>query len=134
MNGVFMRFVMPILFFAAGCFTIFTGITNIRNRAVYTETTGVITHIEETYDSATEDYDYKVSVKFNADGKEIETVMGEYNASMYEGKEIGIYYNPDDPTKIIASSKAFPIVMFSLGTIGILAGITTFFRGFRARP
>ena len=134
MNRIFTRFVLPILFLVAGCYTIFVGITNMKHRAVYTETTGVITQIESTYDSATDSDDYVVSVKFNADGQEVETVLGEYDASMYEGKEIGIYYNPDDPTKVIAASKTFPIVMFCMGVISILIGIVSFFRGLSAMP
>ena len=51
-----------------------------------------------------------------------------------EGKEIGIYYNPDDPTKVIAASKTFPIVMFCMGVISILIGIVSFFRGLSAMP
>ena len=109
------------------------GITNVRNRAVYTKATGVITHIEETYDPANDDYDYDVTVKFNADGKEYETSLGEYSASMQEEKKIEIYYDPDDPTNIIAASKTGPIVMISLGSLGILIGVITFFRGLTGR-
>ena len=134
MNRIFIRFILPILFLAAGCYSIFVGATNIRHRAVYTATTGVISHIESTYDSASESYDHDVSVQFTADGKEVEAVMGEYDASMYEGKEIDIYYDPDDPTKIIAASKTFPIVILSMGVVGILIGIVLFFRGLRAMP
>ncbi len=134
MNRIFVRFVLPILFLIAGCFSIYSGVKNIRNRASFEQTTAEITSIESTYDPATEKDDYQVTVKFNVEGKEIETSLGEYENSMYEGKEIGIYYNPNDPTDIFAASKTMPIVTITLGSIGILAGIVFFFRGLRAMP
>ncbi|WP_292194533.1 DUF3592 domain-containing protein [Butyrivibrio sp.] len=112
----------------------YSGGKNVRNRASFEQTTAEIISIESTYDTVTDSDDYHVAIKFNVEGKEIETSLGEYENSMYEGKEIGIYYNPDDPTDIIAASKTMPIVTITLGTISILVGIILFFRGLRAMP
>ena len=134
MNRIFVRVVLPILFLIAGCFSIYSGVKNVRNRASFEQTTAEIISIESTYDTVTDSDDYHVAIKFNVEGKEIETSLGEYENSMYEGKEIGIYYNPDAPTDIIAASKTMPIVTITLGTISILVGIILFFRGLRAMP
>ena len=122
--------IMPILFFAAGCFCIFLGITNLKNRQTFLETTGVISHIEETYVGGEDnEYDYDVTVEYEVDGQKYSTVLGEYSSGMEEGQEIGIYYNPDDPSDIMSNSKATPVVLFVMGIIGLLAGIVMFIRG-----
>ena len=122
----------PIVFVVAGCFCIFLGVKNIQNRAVYSQTNGVISKIEEVYVGGEDnEYDYEVTVKYTVDGKEYSTLLGEYDIKMKEGQEIGIFYDPKDPNKIMSDSNTTPVVLITLGIVGALAGVYVFIKGLR---
>ncbi len=134
MNRIMISVVMPILFALAGCFLILLGITNIKNRQIFVESTGVISNIEETYVGGEDnEYDYDVTVDYTVDGQEYSSPLGEYNSRMQEGQEIGIYYNPDNPSEVMTNSKSTPVVLFVMGIIGIFAGVGLFIRSLTVR-
>ena len=117
-----MALLMAVLFFAAGVFLIFLGFKNSSQQKTFIPVTGVITRIEaERRPGTTNEYDHRVFVKYRtAEGKEIETELGEYSASFKEGAEIALKYDPADPSNVIAASGTSRIVLFIMGTVGIL--------------
>ena len=105
------------------CFNIF----NIENKI---KTIGTITQIE-TYRDSDGDTNYRVFVSYNVDGEEYEARLNGYAASFYEGKEIEIYYDKNNPEKIGSNSldllmlifPGFGLVFFSIGLIGVIRNI-----------
>ena len=70
------------------------------------------------------DKDYDAYVNYKYEGKEYKDVhLSYYSMSMKEGKEIKIHINPDNPTKVYASSYLFLFGWFCIimGAIGLYA-------------
>ncbi len=69
-----------------------------RQRAV--EVDAVINEIQ-SYRDSDGDYCHRVYVNYTYGGKEYENIyLSEYSSNMYEGKEITLLVDPDDPAKI----------------------------------
>lgn len=69
------------------------------------DTTGVITEISVQRDlgrerSKNKERHYKVYVAYEVDGTAYESRLGSYSPNYYEGQEIAIYYDRDDPQRI----------------------------------
>lgn len=87
--------------------------------------TGVITDID-TYRNSDNDIKHSVLVSYTVRGKEYRDVrLNEYSSSMYEGAEIELLYDPDEPGKVRTSSMAyFPsMILGIIGTVFALVGI-----------
>lgn len=88
------------------------------------EITGEVARIEEYYDSD-HDLQHRVFVSYRYDGVDYENVaINFYSSSMYEGKEITLYCDPDHPHNIRAkSSETVVIVVLTvMGLIFMLIG------------
>ena len=86
------------------------------------ETTGIITKIESYTDMRNERY-YDVYVSYNVNGIEYVSILNVWIRGFYEGKEIEIYYDRNNPTKIgIAASDFMMIFFIILPTIFIIIG------------
>lgn len=70
-------------------------LTNIENKV---DTIGTITEIVR--DGIGDNVSYKVFVSYEVDGKDYESMLNSYSSTFYEGKEIEIYYDEDNPSKI----------------------------------
>ena len=94
----------------------------------YKETKAVIDHVDEIYIGMDEDggseYEYNVFVRYSVDGKEYYNESDFYAAGYEAGKEIKIYYNPDDPSQIHGNSQGFGIYLLILGPV--VAAVSVF--------
>lgn len=90
---------------------------NYQFRSNGVEDTAVITKIE-SFEGRENKRDYRVYIKYIVDGKEYNQYLGFYNINMYEGKEIQIYYDPEDPRRVKAKDEIF--VWFIFPSIGFL--------------
>ena len=77
-------------------FILFGSVFNYNNKI---ETTGIITEIWSSRDSDN-NRNHKVYVSYVAEGNEYESTLNGYSSSFYEGKEIEIYYDKDNPNNI----------------------------------
>lgn len=122
-----------IIFAGIGAIFVVIGFVMFDSIFTYTnkvDTVGTITEISP-YRNTNHDRDYKVYVSYTVEGKEYESVLGGYSSGFYEGKEIEIYYDKDNPNKIGAKSLdllflIFPgigMIFLVIGGIGILVKI-----------
>ena len=95
-------------------FISFGSVFNYTNKI---ETTGIITEIWSSRDSDN-NRNHKVYVSYIAEGNE-------YSSSFYEGKEIEIYYDKDNPNKIgMKSLDLLILIVPGIGLIFLIIGGT----------
>ena len=107
---------------------VFGSIFNYENKV---DTVGTITGISSYYSGTNHNRNHEVYVSYTVDGKEYESRLNSYSSSFYEGKEIKIYYDKDNPNKIGVKSLdllclIFPgigLIFFIIGGTGILVKI-----------
>ncbi len=98
---------------------IFGSIFNYKNKA---DTVGTITEISSHNSN---NKDHEVYISYNVDGKEYESKLNGYSSSFYEGKEIDIYYDKDNPSKIGVKSLNLVFLVFpGIGLIFLIIGGT----------
>lgn len=116
-----------IIFATIGALCVVIGITIFTSRCNYTDkidTTGIITEIWSSRDS-NNDRNHKVYVSYVADGEEYESALNGYSSNFYEGKEIEIYYDKNNPTKIGMKSLDLLVLIFpGIGLIFLIVGGT----------
>lgn len=101
-------------------FILFGSVFNYNNKI---ETTGIITRI--SLSGSSENDSNKVYVSYVAEGNEYESTLSGYSSSFYEGKEIEIYYDKDNPNKIGMKSLDLLFLIFpGLGLISLIIGVT----------
>lgn len=100
---------------------------NVYNYDDKVETVGIITEISSYLDYDNE-RNYTVYVSYTVEGEKYESILNGYSASFYEGKEIKIYYDKDDPSKIGMKSMDLLILIFpGIGLIFFIIGGTGIF-------
>lgn len=124
-GGIFALFGAVML-----CIGIWTIIDGINFRKGAEQVTGVISHIESyrntsLSDSNTEVHD--VYVKYTVNGQEYERMLGYYDSSMYAGKEIEIYYSPENPAEIKGKDGAISIILPLFGLAFLAIGVAFIF-------
>ena len=110
-----------IIFSSIGAIFMIIGVILVVNMFNYenkVDTVGTITEISSYYNNDENDRDYKVYVSYIADGKEYKSQLNSYSSSFYEGKEIDIYYDKDNPSKI--GVKSFDLIFLIFPGIGLL--------------
>lgn len=91
---------------------------SFKDKAV--EITGKVARIEEYYDSD-HDLNHRVYVSYQYDDVDYENVpINFYSSSMYEGKEITLYCDPEHPYNIKCESSGI-FVIVSLIVMGLIA-------------
>ncbi|BED93062.1 MAG: DUF3592 domain-containing protein [Candidatus Paraimprobicoccus trichonymphae] len=60
---------------------------------------------------------YTVYFEYTINDKKYESKINFYDSSMYVGKNLLIYYNPDNPNNILVPSRVFYIFIISFGLI-----------------
>ena len=115
-----LSFITALVILAAGVFMIIQGVKTAKNRKIFTPVTGTITRIYRVDDGG-DDYHFDVFVKYTADGKEYESLLGEYNSSYREGAVLEIMYDPADPQTIISAGPTQSVLMIVMGVVAILA-------------
>ena len=107
---------------------VFGSIFNYENKV---DTVGTITGISSYYSGTNHNRNHEVYVSYTVEGKEYKSRLNSYSSSFYEGKEIDIYYDKDNPNKIGVKSLdllflIFPgigLIFFIIGGTGILVKI-----------
>ena len=118
-SGIFLTVGIGLL--AGGVFWL---VNALNFKATAEKITGEITRIESYLDSDG-DMSHSVFVTYHYGGKLYEDVgISSYSSSMYEGKEITLYCDPERPGKIRESSMYFfgPIMLIGMGAIFACVG------------
>lgn len=115
-----------IIFANLGIIIIIVGVivkNTIYNYDNKIETTGIITEISYHRD-IDDNREYDVYVSYTVEGKKYETKLNGYSSNFYEGKEIKIYYDKDNPNKIGMKSLELLFLIFpGIGTIFLIIGV-----------
>lgn len=122
-NIVFYIFAfIGIIFVIVGIVSLISAVRFKKNAV---EVTGVISEIE-AYKDSDGDTNHKVFVDYDYNGRAYEGIrLYEYSSSMYEGKEIDLMLDPENPAKIATDfGKILGGIMFiGMGAIFSLVGI-----------
>lgn len=114
-----------IIFFGIGLIFIIIGIVicaNIFNYKNKVETTGIITEIG-SYRDLDGQRENSVYVEYTVDGRVYESALNGYSSNFYEGKEIEIYYDINNPSKIGVKSIDLVFLIFpGIGSIFLVIG------------
>lgn len=87
------------------------------------EIRAVISEID-SYRDADGERHHRVYVTYAYGGETFESVrLSEYSSSMYEGKEITLFLNPEKPQNVSTGSTVGGIVFITMGAIFVLVGI-----------
>ena len=116
-----------IFFAGAGCLFFILGCCFIWNDHKFKQTaltaTAVITNIDVSYDSDG-DASHTVFVAFALNGYKYEGRLGYYVSGMHPGKEVQIFYNPDNPADFRGrGSIIFDIAMAVFGLLFMCVGL-----------
>lgn len=85
-----------------------------------------ITDIERDYHyrKGRDGNDYDVWIEYTVDGKTYNSRINSYDSSMYVGKEIEVYYDPENPSDVRTDSKIITIVFAAIGGLFFALGMT----------
>lgn len=92
----------------------------------YEKTTAVIERIEE-YGSL-DDEMHDVYVRYSVNGNTYDGMLDYYSPGYQVGKEIPIYYNPDNPEQIHGESRGMQIFLIAAGPVVFVLGTVDLFR------
>lgn len=119
---------VPSVFLIAGICMFIWGIgwliSALQFKATGVKISGEITRIDSAYDDDGDEH-FSVFVSYEYNGERYEDVrINSYSSSMYEGKEISLYCDPDKPRHIQASSMLYfpPIFLLVMGSLFSLVG------------
>ena len=84
------------------------------------ETTGVISNIRRNQSAHSDDMPI-VTVTYTVDGEEKETILNYYSTRFYEGKQLTIYYDKNNPNKIHAKESS--ILAYGFLGFGVLLSV-----------
>lgn len=101
-------FTLGVILFIVGSFVSFQILKYSEDKV---ETKGIITKII-IHNRIEGDRTYNVYVTYEANGKQYESRLNSYSTSFYEGKEIDIYYDKNNPHKIGNKSMDLLILIF----------------------
>ncbi|HOM02353.1 MAG TPA: DUF3592 domain-containing protein [Acetivibrio sp.] len=120
--------ILGIIFAAVGLIPTIIGVIlginhfNFLKSAV--KTTAVITKID-SYRDFDGDRHYNVQIKYFVEGEEYYDTLGYYSSGMREGKEITVYYDPDNPENVQSTgSMISDIVLVVIGLIFTAIGVS----------
>ena len=116
------------IFFTIGLIFVIIGsiiCLNIFNYKNKIDTNGTITHITSDRDYDNENIDHDVYVKYTVNDREYESRLNSYSSSFYEGKQIKIYYDKNNPNLIGVKSLDLLFLIFpGIGLIFFIIGAT----------
>lgn len=121
--------IIGAVFLIVGVFFIILGFVLFASAKKFQETaeqtTAVITRID-TYRSRTAGGDHTtehdVYIEYIVDGVEYNAQLDTYNSSMYEGKEIEVYYDPDNPKNVKGGGSGLLLIMSAIGAVFAVIG------------
>lgn len=107
------------------CIGIFLTVSGSKFRQNAVKVSAVISEIESYRDSDGEVW-HRIYVNYYYGGEKYENVrLNEYSSNMYEGKEIKIMLDPDNPRKLMTSLGMYigPFIFLIMGIIFTCAGV-----------
>ena len=93
----------------------------------YVETTARIISVERI-DHGTEDDSHIVYVEYTVDGQTYQEKSNAYTSGDKEGKKVKIYYDPEDPSKIVRDGSVIGYISMGCGVLAMLIAIPTAMR------
>ena len=126
-NLMWICFISLGIILAIGGLILYFVIFNYENKV---DTIGKISKVA-LYRDMNDNQKYEVYVLYSVDGEQRESKLNGYSSQFYEGKEIKIYYDKDNPDKIGMKSldllfliiPGIGIIFLIIGGIGIIAKI-----------
>ena len=116
-----------IIFAIIGTMFVIIGLTVFGTRNNYenkVDTKGTITEIS-SYRDSTGDDEHEVYVSYTVGGRRYKSKLNGYSSSFYEGKEIDIYYDKDNPNNIGTKSLDKLFLIFpGIGMIFVIMGVS----------
>ena len=118
------RILLCVVFMIAalGCIGLGVYVTFFHTRG-YVETTGTITRIDVRIRPGTQKTGSKNTstayVGYEVDGVRYESVSDIYDSSYYVGKEVQVFYDPNDPSKIRGNGTKLGYFVIGIGVIAI---------------
>lgn len=87
----------------------------------------------DSYRDSDGDYHYRVFVAYEYNGRNYDVYLPEYSSSMYEGKKINVYVDPDNPGKVRGKSMAYlgPIILMGMGGVFSAIGLPIMIAGLK---
>ena len=111
-----------IIFSIIGAIFLIIGLVLFQNVFDYKNKIDIMGTITEIVTSENNE-NHKVYVSYTVDGKKYESELNGYSSNFYEGKEIKIYYDKDNPNKIGMKSLDLLFLIFpSLGLVFLIIG------------
>ena len=116
-----------IIFAIIGTMFVIIGLTVFGTRNNYenkVDTKGTITEIY-SYRDSTGDEEHEVYVSYTVGGRRYKSKLNGYSSSFYEGKEIDIYYDKDNPNNIgVKSLDKLFLIFPGIGMIFVIMGVS----------
>ena len=116
-----------IIFAIVGAIFVIIGLTVMKNKLNYenkVDTKGTITEIL-SYRDSTGDEEHEVYVSYTVGGRRYRAKLNGYSSSFYEGKEIDIYYDKDNPNNIgVKSLDKLFLIFPGIGIIFVIIGVS----------
>ena len=136
MNRIINRIVpllMSLAFAVAGIFIIYQGVNRLGklNAGRYTETQATITRIDTRTESDSDGFEktvYDLTVEYSLDGRKVVAQLRENPRDFYEGMELAVLYDVEDPTAVILPGTANAFIMIGVGAFAVLAGAVLFIK------
>ncbi len=113
--------IVPVLFVAAGIALIVMGFNSVKLRKEYVPATAVVSNIVRI-DDTERSYHNDVYVKYTADGRQYESVLGGVQSNWSVGDEVAVLYDPADPSVVVSAGQS-STMMFITGGIAIVLGL-----------
>lgn len=117
-----------IIFASIGAIFVIVGLVlfgNIFNYENKVETVGTIIEISSHHGNTKHHRNHEVFVSYNVLETEYVSRLNSYSSSFYEGKEINIYYDKDNPNKIGVKSLDLLFLLFpGIGLLFLIIGVT----------
>ncbi len=121
------RAIIGSIFLGVGIITLMSyfWISNENDRFLKSaeKTPATIIDINSVYDSADDDYEHEVIVKYEVDGREYSGRLDRYSSNMHIGDEVTIYYNRANPSYFRSDqSDIFWIFFLFSGIFSVIGG------------
>lgn len=116
-----------IIFAIVGAIFVIIGLNVMKNTLNYenkVDTKGTITEIS-SYRDGTGDEEHEVYVSYTVGGRRYRSKLNGYSSSFYEGKEIDIYYDKDNPNNIgVKSLDKLFLIFPGIGMVFVIIGVS----------
>lgn len=88
----------------------------------YAEITDIVRHHQ--YKKGNKGDNYDVWIEYTVDGKTYNSRINSYDSSMYVGKEIEVYYDPENPSDVRTGSNVAVAICTAMGGLFFALGMT----------